>query len=898
MKKLILTALLALASLLPAQALEKGVCGFDSPEAMDGNTFAPSSACNAYSRSQSIYTKDQLQGLYNVTSDGITKAKISKITFLVKDETGGHIFMNGETFKTTAYIQNTELEAIPEENGKYLYTDYSQSVTGSVSVDGNTDDEWGSFTMMGGGVLKVTIDLDEPLVYEGKSLLLTWIGESEFVESSNWGDGTVGALTDHYATIYEANDNSAYTNVSGSVSSAAVHKYIPALKFTYEEEVEKLGPTATEGDLVKGHAIGTKEACDYSKPSLKLPFNPEYAKATTQSLFLQSQLTGLYSANATSETKANIYSITAFLETSNFYPNSKAPFEVEVYAINTDATTFPKENNQEVWFDFSKGVRGHVSIDCTEPGWNEIFEYYYGDYTVPVTVVFDEPFTYEGQNLVLTWVTTSPKYDIYNTAFSQQYAFMPNDGINHSAYAVNNESTTGIINDKNGYLPYLEIDYKPLTISGGEAKTVVSFTNVKYGVAKAADSKGTEANNVYAEFDIEDAANCGSYDIYQGTSKIIGTINGTHGFVNFLPMIDSKGALADQVLYAKPHTDDKNVLDGELKITVADINALFVAPEVTETVETMMYGKFDHNDKSVGLQGAAKVKVSAPAPVTAIKLGDNLLIMYKGTSSNGYNDAFEGLIPETATSWEVARDPALNNGEVSFYHNGTTATVNVVRHEPQINDLSGRITLKPTADYVCLTGATVTEDAAATASAATNAITVSRTSADNYYVRFNAETPIEFDVTMPTGAEKIVMEEDGEYLMFYTTQGATLQYRLEPTVAAQPGINALAEDAADSSYDNSHEWTTAEKGYINLNLQENKGNKVFVRTVDTKGNARLTAYREIKADGTTSGVADIEADAAAGAEYFNLQGIRVSGELTPGIYIRRQGTTATKVTVK
>lgn len=516
---------------------------------------------------------------------------------------------------------------------------------------------------------------------------------------------------------------------------------------------------------------------------------------------------------------------------------------------------------------------------------------------MPITVTFDEPFTYEGESIVLTWIATSPNYSDF-AYVTYPYTYAPNDGINHTAYALNGKSSTGKIETKDGSLPYLEIDYKPLTISGGEAKTVVSFTNVKYGVAKAADSKGTEANNVYAEFDIEDAANCGSYDIYQGTSKIIGTINGTHGFVNFLPMIDSKGALADQVLYAKPHTDDKNVLDGELKITVADINALFVAPEVTETVETMMYGKFDHNDKSVGLQGAAKVKVSAPAPVTAIKLGDNLLIMYKGTSSNGYNDAFEGLIPETATSWEVARDPALNNGEVSFYHNGTTATVNVVRHEPQINDLSGRITLKPTADYVCLTGATVTEDAAATASAATNAITVSRTSADNYYVRFNAETPIEFDVTMPTGAEKIVMEEDGEYLMFYTTQGATLQYRLEPTVAAQPGINALAEDAADSSYDNSHEWTTAEKGYINLNLQENKGNKVFVRTVDTKGNARLTAYREIKADGTTSGVADIEADAAAGAEYFNLQGIRVSGELTPGIYIRRQGTTATKVTVK
>lgn len=510
---------------------------------------------------------------------------------------------------------------------------------------------------------------------------------------------------------------------------------------------------------------------------------------------------------------------------------------------------------------------------------------------MPITVTFDEPFTYEGESMVLTWVATSPNYSDF-TYVTYPYIYSPNDGINHTAYALNGKSSTGKIETKDGSLPYLEIDYKPLTISGGEAKTVVSFTNVKYGVAKAANNKGVDANNVYAEFDLEDASDCGSYDIYLGT-KQIGHMTGKHGFVNFLTVSDK-----DQTLSVTPNGGANVIAGTPLTITASDLNALFEAPVVTETVATMMYGKFDHDDKRVGLQGAAKVKVSAPAPVTSIKPGDKLQIMYQGTSTNGYNDAFEVLIPESATSWEVARDPGLNNGEISFYHNATTATVDIVRHEPQINDLSARISLKPTAEYVCLTGTTVTEDAAANASASTNAITVSRTAAENYYVRFNAETPIEFDVTMPTGEEKIVMEEDEEYLMFYTTQSATLQYRLEPTQPQEPGINALAEEGTSSSYDNSHEWTTAEKGYINLNLQENKGNKVFVRTVDTKGNARLTAYREIKADGTTSGVADIDAADAADAEYFNLQGIRVCGELTPGIYIRRQGTTATKVTVK
>ena len=45
-------------------------------------------------------------------------------------------------------------------------------------------------------------------------------------------------------------------------------------------------------------------------------------------------------------------------------------------------------------------------------------------------------------------------------------------------------------------------------------------------------------------------------------------------------------------------------------------------------------------------------------------------------------------------------------------------------------------------------------------------------------------------------------------------------------------------------------------------------------------------------------VVDIAADSGAPAEFYNLQGIRVEGDLTPGLYIRRQGNRAVKVTVK
>lgn len=48
-----------------------------------------------------------------------------------------------------------------------------------------------------------------------------------------------------------------------------------------------------------------------------------------------------------------------------------------------------------------------------------------------------------------------------------------------------------------------------------------------------------------------------------------------------------------------------------------------------------------------------------------------------------------------------------------------------------------------------------------------------------------------------------------------------------------------------------------------------------------------------------SAVAEIDGvDENAPVEYYNLQGMKVSGELTPGIYVRRQGTKAVKVLVK
>ena len=50
---------------------------------------------------------------------------------------------------------------------------------------------------------------------------------------------------------------------------------------------------------------------------------------------------------------------------------------------------------------------------------------------------------------------------------------------------------------------------------------------------------------------------------------------------------------------------------------------------------------------------------------------------------------------------------------------------------------------------------------------------------------------------------------------------------------------------------------------------------------------------------STSAIGSIEADANGAAEYFNLQGIRVNGDnMTPGVYVKRQGGKVSKVIVR
>lgn len=76
--------------------------------------------------------------------------------------------------------------------------------------------------------------------------------------------------------------------------------------------------------------------------------------------------------------------------------------------------------------------------------------------------------------------------------------------------------------------------------------------------------------------------------------------------------------------------------------------------------------------------------------------------------------------------------------------------------------------------------------------------------------------------------------------------------------------------------------------YYVVAVVNNAGKEEYV----TAGNVYFTI-------GDTSGITDIEADGNAPVEYFNIQGMPVNADnLTPGIYIRRQGGNVTKIQIR
>lgn len=113
----------------------------------------------------------------------------------------------------------------------------------------------------------------------------------------------------------------------------------------------------------------------------------------------------------------------------------------------------------------------------------------------------------------------------------------------------------------------------------------------------------------------------------------------------------------------------------------------------------------------------------------------------------------------------------------------------------------------------------------------------------------------------------------------------------EPTFTKIDNITTAANTWAHMRFDagdNLHVFIREDNGYHAYSIV-GQAPETFV--------AAKSAYI---VTGSNSGVEDIaiEEDYDAEAVYYNLSGIRVDGELTPGVYIKVAGTTATKVVIR
>ena len=142
---------------------------------------------------------------------------------------------------------------------------------------------------------------------------------------------------------------------------------------------------------------------------------------------------------------------------------------------------------------------------------------------------------------------------------------------------------------------------------------------------------------------------------------------------------------------------------------------------------------------------------------------------------------------------------------------------------------------------------------------------------------------------------------------------AVMQYNKEPGCVAN--IVSLDETMAFSSMKKM--WTFPENG---LGKTSDGGNrihclntKIYTDDNNVEG-AYILSYKCANGfgvytfapkewkdpNGEAGGVSDIVADDNDNApvEYFNLNGVKVSGDLTPGLYITRQGNKVAKQVVK
>lgn len=319
--------------------------------------------------------------------------------------------------------------------------------------------------------------------------------------------------------------------------------------------------------------------------------------------------------------------------------------------------------------------------------------------------------------------------------------------------------------------------------------------------------------------------------------------------------------------------------------------------------------------------------------------------VYKLVTTNKYNAQITKMVFTTASTGVTKKSADLSFGETTTYTiemgeaftaptltKATTAAVTYSSSEPTVAEVdaaSGAVTVKGTGTTkIKATAAENDEYYGGTAEYTLNVIKTAKVDLVNivfdgkfalYIPGQGVATPFSTDFGYFFPEEVTVTDNafdvNEAYLFTFTKSGEN--WTIQRADGKFIGMNNThksfnAYDTADAADSNCY-WTvtfdadnnvkianTGRTGFYMYCCQYNgKWEITNTDATELKENEFLPQLFGDKAAAEAAGIADIATEAVEGAtEYYNLQGIRMQGELAPGLYIRREGNKASKVLVR
>lgn len=901
MKKQLLTAILALASLAATAATGSGTFYLGGQSTWDGygsgsNPLASESvpfiSTNTYSSCQAILTSDALTSIVPTTAaDGTTTyANIKTLTIKAYSNAFYGCYGGDGSLDITLYIENIDPASFPKKGSDFTWHPFSTENPIKVSIPATEVPADETFD--------ISFTLPEELKYAGQGLLLTFFTENtcEFYgEIMDAGVYTVAISG--CACAMDSKDSALNPMTSGNISPSAT---VPDIKFNYELVEEKAGPSVTPGEATTA-SIGTKKSQEIANlPGTNLPLELDgsyYPTTISQVIYTPTELGELYKIDANGTTKAEISSLTFFIDGAAGV-NYEGSFEVTVYAHNQEGLTFPIKNSKPQWIDYSSDVKGTGTPDLTSEEWFGMFNYYQEGGCLPVTVTFDEPIIYEGKGLVLTFVTNSTIYDNMGSGsdlITGSYVFSSTDGNHHSGVIAGKSVTaTGELSNPRNYLPYLEIGYTPLTY--GASQDVVSFESVTYStnVVTGTSSTSTRLNNLAVHFTINDPGDHAPYTIKQG-NDVLGTVSTKEGTINFF-----QKPAKDVILSVVPTGD---AIGTTATVPADAFDAFFGAPTV-EPVATGLWGEIDlkyNTPTKVDCSGVAQFRVTASTDAAYFSItstGAQII-----TENSDLPEGFEGFYP--AGTWN---DIKACNGLVAYRKVGSIVSATLKGGMFTWPSSRMSIALGFGVNYPLVNAIPAVSDgdvppAAAPAKAGETKLVVKYNNGSSYgadqcsAVFDEASTLTHFSYVYPNDLAFRDLTETEGCIMFVAPEGHKLQHAVEELLPATPAAKAVAREVTDEA-EGEHAWEDLDGQFVTYAIDDYRGKNIHIRSIDGNGATSGHLSYGIDADGNVSGIADALAPAEAEAQWFNLQGIEITEPAAAGIYIRRQGNSAVKVIIK